>query len=194
MDTVPPKTKYLNLNGKEKRKQSQNLNFLEHGTRSNILAFVSSLFADPTSFTFPSPTPLPSGYLIKAALPSPETYISLRVKSGLSSFPIESAIKGLPNSTFACSIIHEETNSTIGMGRIVGDGGCFLLIVDIAVLPEHQKKGLGKVIMENLLGWIKENAKGVFVTLLADGKAKHLYARYGFKETGPYSLGMGVIA
>jgi len=33
------------------------------------------------------------------------------------------------------------------MGRVVGDGGCFHQVVDIAVLPRHQGKEVGKRIM-----------------------------------------------
>ena len=45
---------------------------------------------------------------------------------------------------------------TIGMGRIIGDGGCFFRVVDIAVLPEHQGKGLGKRIMKALTDHLSE--------------------------------------
>lgn len=82
----------------------------------------------------------------------------------------------------------------MGMGRIVGDGGSFITIVDIAILPQHQKKGLGKAIMNQLMKWIKENIDdGCFVTLFADGEAKKLYKQYGFIETEPHSTGMALI-
>ena len=35
----------------------------------------------------------------------------------------------------------------IGIGRVVGDGGCFFEITDMAVLPAHQGRGVGRLIM-----------------------------------------------
>ena len=76
------------------------------------------------------------------------------------------------------------------MGRIVGDGGCFHFVVDIAVLPELQGRGLGKRIMGALDAWLRANAEPTaHVSLFADGQAKHLYAQYGFAESS-HSVGM----
>ena len=33
------------------------------------------------------------------------------------------------------------------MGRVIGDGGLFFQVVDIAVEPAHQGRGLGKAIV-----------------------------------------------
>lgn len=77
--------------------------------------------------------------------PSVETYRALRLASGLSPKTIEAALKGLPNTLFAVQILHDA--QPVGMGRVIGDGGCFFQVVDIAVLKEHQGKGLGKRIM-----------------------------------------------
>ncbi len=37
------------------------------------------------------------------------------------------------------------------MGRIVGDGAINFDIVDVAVDPAHQGKGLGRLVMEKLV-------------------------------------------
>jgi GNAT superfamily N-acetyltransferase len=77
------------------------------------------------------------------------------------------------------------------MGRITGDGGTAYQLVDIAVLPEHQGKGLGKRIVAALVAWLHANApRSAYVSLIADGPAKDLYAQYGFKPTAPASIGM----
>ncbi|KAL6230966.1 hypothetical protein BDW75DRAFT_244334 [Aspergillus navahoensis] len=44
------------------------------------------------------------------------------------------------------------------MGRIISDGGWYFHIADMAVLPEHQRKGLCDVVLKELLRYIKENA------------------------------------
>jgi GNAT superfamily N-acetyltransferase len=63
--------------------------------------------------------------------------------------------------------------------------------VDIAVLPAYQKQGLGKRIMVALDAWLRANAQpSAYVTLVADGDARHLYAKFGFVETAPVSVNM----
>ena len=77
------------------------------------------------------------------------------------------------------------------MGRVIGDGGCFFQVTDIAVDPAHQGRGLGKMVMAELKKWIDENVPETgYVSLIADGKANELYAQYGFVSVGPVSEGM----
>ncbi|HXW24173.1 MAG TPA: GNAT family N-acetyltransferase, partial [Xanthobacteraceae bacterium] len=79
-----------------------------------------------------------------ALLPTPpgvEDYCRLRVAAGLSPKTVEAARVGLAATYFGVSVV--QRGALVGMGRIVGDGGCFLQLVDIAVLPEHQGKGIG---------------------------------------------------
>ncbi len=121
--------------------------------------------------------------------PSVETYRALRLASGLSPKTIEAALKGLPNTLFAVQILHDA--QPVGMGRIIGDGGCFFQVVDIAVLKEHQGKGLGKRIMGEILQYIEaEVPESGYVSLIADGQAQDLYALFGFVHTAPRSVGM----
>ena len=134
---------------------------------------------------------LPPGYSTALSTPSIEDYCRLRSGSGLSAKTIEAASRGLLNSLFAVQIIHQHT--AIGMGRIIGDGGCFYQVVDIAVLPEHQGKGLGKIIMQEIMRFIdNEVPSSAYVNLIADGKAQDLYAQFGFKHTAPRSVGMAI--
>ena len=81
----------------------------------------------------------------------------------------------------------------VAMGRVVGDGGCFYQVVDIAVLPEHQGRGLGKAVMREIAGFIeREVPESAYVSLLADGQAYQLYQQFGFAPTAPASVGMGL--
>ena len=118
-----------------------------------------------------------------------ETYQKLRIDCGLSSKTNEAGRIGLKNSIYSMMIEFE--NEIIGMGRIVGDGGCFCQIVDICVLPKHQGHGLGKLIMKKLSDFIVENLPdSCYVSLIADGNASFLYEKFGFKDTLPKSKGM----
>ena len=130
-----------------------------------------------------------SEYLIKTEAPSVEDYCRMRIAAGLSAKTKETAERGLANSLFAVQILAGER--MIGMGRVIGDGGCFYQVVDIAVAPEHQGRGLGKMIMREIMQYLNEHAlPSAYVSLIADGKAQELYAQFGFQHTAPRSVGM----
>ena len=120
--------------------------------------------------------------------PSPDEYLTLRAAAGLSPFSRAAAELALPNTIFA--VVIEEAGRAIGMGRLIGDGGCFFQIVDIAVDPAFQGRGLGKRIMAGLMAHVATLPKGAYVSLIADTPADRLYAQFGFVATAPRSLGM----
>ncbi|MBN9673054.1 GNAT family N-acetyltransferase [Roseibium aggregatum] len=122
-------------------------------------------------------------------VPDTDTYLHLRVASGLSGYEREAAEIGLKNSLY--SVLLTDNGSVIGMGRLIGDGGLFVQVTDIAVLPDYQGQGLGKRIMAALTEFIEENLPAsTYVSLIADIPANRLYEQYGFRETAPASLGM----
>lgn len=128
-------------------------------------------------------------YQLIEKAPGVDDYCRLRLESGLSPKTKEAAIIGLAGSYFGVHVLHGQ--EVVGMGRIIGDGGCFFQVVDIAVLPTHQGKGLGKLIMKSLMDYLRKNAPAsAHVSLLADGKAHELYSQYGFQLTAPASQGM----
>jgi len=74
---------------------------------------------------------------------------------------------------------------------VIGHGGLFYQIVDVAVEPEHQRRGQGEAILTGLTDHLRATApSSAYVSLLADGDARHLYALFGFQETAPTSVGM----
>ncbi|QDH74478.1 GNAT family N-acetyltransferase [Brevundimonas sp. M20] len=132
---------------------------------------------------------MPEGYVLVERTPAVEDYLRLRTVAGMGRKSAEAAAAGLPHTLF--SVVIEHQGRAVGMGRLVGDGALFLQVVDIAVEPDHQGRGLGKAIMAALMTWTERHAlPGTYVSLIADGEAKRLYARYGFTETAPKSVGM----
>lgn len=126
---------------------------------------------------------------LKAQVPDIDTYLRLRVNSGLSGYGRDAAEIGLKNSLYAVMLF--EGDEAIGMGRLIGDGGCFIQVTDIAVLPAYQGQGLGKRIMTALTAHIESAfPPSTYVSLIADIPANALYAQFGFVETAPVSLGM----
>jgi ribosomal protein S18 acetylase RimI-like enzyme len=71
----------------------------------------------------------------------------------------------------------------------LGDKSLFLLLCDVAVHPEHQRKGLGKRIMQSLIDYVDNHAPEAYVSLVAEPAGQGLYPRYGFKDVQP-SIGM----
>lgn len=121
--------------------------------------------------------------------PGPEDYRRLRSLAGLSPKSETAARKALPNTVYGVTVLVD--GAVIGMGRIVGDGGAFCHIVDIAVDPTHQGRGLGKAIMARLMEYVNTKLPPTcLVSLLADGEAHRLYAQFGFEPTAPASIGM----
>ena len=129
-----------------------------------------------------------SSYILEHTPPTVEGYRHLRINSGLSAKALEAAQIALSNTWFGVHIVYE--GKPVGMGRIIGDGGCFFQVVDIAVLPQHQGQGLGKRIMAALMRYFEDHApESAYISLIADGKAKDLYAQFGFTPAAP-SIGM----
>ncbi len=130
-------------------------------------------------------------YQVLPRTPEIDDYLRLRVAAGLSPKTQEQAERGLPNTWFGVTIRRD--GRAIGMGRIIGDGGTAFQIVDIALEPDHHGKGLGKAIMTALMAHLAAHAPaGAYVSLIADGDARHLYAKYGFEPVMPASIGMAM--
>jgi len=130
-----------------------------------------------------------SDVVLVERVPTIEEFRELRRLSGLSEKTLEAATRGLPNTIFA--VVLERDGRAVGMGRVIGDGGTAYQVTDIAVLAEYRGQGLGKRIVGALVDWLHANApKSAYVSLIADGPAKDLYAQFGFEETAPRSVGM----
>ncbi|WP_432803863.1 GNAT family N-acetyltransferase [Aureimonas altamirensis] len=130
-------------------------------------------------------------YTLSMEIPTVEDYRRLRLVTGLSGKTEEAARLGLPNSWSAAVVRHR--GRVVAMGRVIGDGGCFFQVCDMAVEPEHQGQGLGKRIFARLMEDLQARApKSAYVSLIADGDAKHLYAKFGFEPVMPASIGMAI--
>jgi GNAT superfamily N-acetyltransferase len=134
---------------------------------------------------------------LRMEIPGVDEYRALRLAAGLSDKTEEAARIGLAASWSAVCVrdqgelIDREQGELIGMGRVVGDGGCFFLVVDIAVKPSWQGKGIGKRIMAALTDDLRARAPASsIVGLFADREAWRLYAQFGFTMSAPASQGM----
>jgi GNAT superfamily N-acetyltransferase len=115
-------------------------------------------------------------------VPNSAEYRALRDACGLGHRCADAARLGLPNSCFA---VTGRTNGTlIAMGRIVGDGGAFCQVVDVAVHPDWQGQGLGQVVMTRLMAWCANHLPATcHISLVSSERAVPLYESHGFQAT-----------
>ncbi len=130
-----------------------------------------------------------SDYRLVERVPSVEDYNRVRTGAGLGRRDPAAADVGLPNTLFGVCV--ESGRRVVGIGRIIGDGGLFFQVVDVAVLPEHQGEGLGTMVMYALMSWLRDNAPtDAYVQLVAEEGAVTFYEKYGFRARTPEGSGM----
>ena len=123
--------------------------------------------------------------------PEPEEFLAMRARAEMSPRSIEAARVGLPNTLYAVCV--RDGEQLVAMGRVVGDGGLNFEVVDMAVDPRYQRRGIGYRIMEMLVAYIRATAEPTaYVSLIADDHAPALYAKFGFTPTAPVSIGMSL--
>lgn len=123
--------------------------------------------------------------------PTVEEYNRVRQAAGLSVKDEVAAREGLANTLFGVCVIYE--GSAVGIGRVIGDGGLFFDIVDMAVVEAHQKRGLGEMIMNALLSYIDTHARPTsIICLMANRGVAPFYEKFGFKARDPDMPGMNI--
>ncbi|SKC42393.1 GNAT family N-acetyltransferase [Krasilnikoviella flava] len=130
-------------------------------------------------------------YELVPTAPDVDAYLRLRRDSGLSPKTSEQAGFAVANSWVFTHVRHRESGEAVAMGRVLGDGGWYFHLADMATLPAHQGRGLGRRVLEWLLAQIDERAPAdPYVTLMADAPGRPLYRSVGFVESAPQSVGM----
>jgi ribosomal protein S18 acetylase RimI-like enzyme len=90
---------------------------------------------------------------------------------------------------FNVCIYHESL--AVGCGRLIGDGAIYFYIQDVIVLPQFQKMGIGKMIIDDIMIFLKSIPReSAFVGLMAAEGAKEFYQKFGFSARGDDSPGM----
>jgi ribosomal protein S18 acetylase RimI-like enzyme len=122
--------------------------------------------------------------------PTAEEFVHLRKTTGMRERRVSSAEKAIKHALFWVTL--RSHGQLIGMGRVVGDGGSFVAISDLAVHPDHQKKGLGRFMLETIQEYIlQEVPDDAFVCLFANNQAvTAFYEQKGFKLSDETLPGM----
>ena len=85
-----------------------------------------------------------------------EDFIRLKLATGFMNRPLNQVEDALKNGLFNVSAIYN--GKVIGMGRLIGDGAMYWYLQDIIILPEYQRKGIRKSIVNRLIEHIENTA------------------------------------
>lgn len=122
-----------------------------------------------------------SKYTIKYNELTAEQFISLWESVWGKGTLLEQTKLAMNNTLFRVSVWDNE--KIVAMARMIGDMGLDYYIKDVVVIPEYQHKGIGRLMINELLNFINENGvKGteIFVELCAMPDKIPFYSKFGF--------------
>lgn len=130
-----------------------------------------------------------SEYEITERTPGVEEFIALRTAVEWGGPSPETAAGGLSGSLM-CVCVRKD-GELVGFGRVIGDGCFTFYIHDVIVHPDHQRKGIGKAVMDRIMSYIDSVGRDdSYVGLGAARGAIRFYEPYGFKARPPDAPGM----
>lgn len=121
-----------------------------------------------------------------------EEYIFLRTSVGWNVFDERQTRICINGGLY--SVVVRKNGEAIAMGRLLGDG-MYFMIVDVVVRPEYQHKGIGRHIIERLLGFVEANTPAggrSSVQLIAEKGKEDFYTNVGFKIIPHEHCGSGM--
>ena len=112
-----------------------------------------------------------------------EDYNNLRASVDFITILPKRARIALQNSLY--TLIAMDSDTPVGMARVVGDGGYVYFICDVIVRPSHQSQGLGRKIIENVLSWLEsqvDEGETIMVNLMSAMNKEPFYEKLGFHK------------
>jgi GNAT superfamily N-acetyltransferase len=118
----------------------------------------------------------------------------LRRSVGWNEIEKDLALKTINNALFIVTVIIDK--KIVELTRVSGDGGYAISITDVIVLPEYQKRGIGKELLSKAMDYIKEKYikknQSVFINLMSAKGKEGFYKRFGFEERPNEKVGSGM--
>lgn len=124
-----------------------------------------------------------------------DEYLYLRNQVGWVRLSDRQAEMALENCLYCVKAV-DEAGYILGMGRIVGDGAVISYIQDLVVIPEAQGKGVGSMIINSLVDYVKsiteEHTTMMLCLMCAKGR-ESFYEKHNFVARPTDNLGPGMI-
>jgi predicted N-acetyltransferase YhbS len=98
---------------------------------------------------------------------------------------------GVKNSVNA---VARDDGRAVGCARLVTDGGYQVLLADVMVLPDYQRRGIGTALVKSLLEYLEQKrmpGQWYFISLMSNKGKEDFYKQLGFIER-PNSDGAGM--
>lgn len=93
-------------------------------------------------------------------------------------------------SVYSVCVYYNE--NIIGMARVVGDGA-YYTVYDVVVKNNYQHKGVGTILMQNIVDWYKTiEDDDTYLYLGASYKKEKFYEKFGFKARPYGHIGAGM--
>ena len=129
-------------------------------------------------------------FLIKHQFPTNQEFNKLFESVGWGNRDDDKIDMHRKTSTFAVSIY--EQDSIIAMARVVGDGSYFT-VYDVVVHKNYQGKGLGSMLMKEIVDWFNNLADDdTYLYLGASAGKEKFYEKFGFKVRPYDGIGAGM--
>lgn len=94
---------------------------------------------------------------------------------------LEQTELAMKNTLFRVSVYDKD--KIVAMARMIGDMGLDYYIKDVVVRPEYQHRGIGKMLINELMKFINDNGLNgtdIFVELCAEPDKISFYEQFGF--------------
>jgi GNAT superfamily N-acetyltransferase len=135
----------------------------------------------------------PESYRVERRPPTVAETRALYGSAGWTDIPDDDAAvaRGLAASLFG--VVVTFAGEIVACARLVGDGGMYFYLQDVIVLPAHQGKGVGDLVMREIVEYLDACAPAnCFVALFAAAGKSGFYERYGFARRAADEPGMAL--
>lgn len=120
-------------------------------------------------------------------------YLLLRKAVGFCEMPRRQAEISLQNTPYLVAAV--DGGRTVGMARILWDGGYAVLLTDVVVHPDYQGKRIGAKMIGKILDYLRsqmEPGDKIMISLEAAQGKEPFYRKLGFEERPNEHQGAGM--
>ncbi|MDR1993304.1 MAG: GNAT family N-acetyltransferase [Nitrososphaerota archaeon] len=120
-------------------------------------------------------------------------YEKLRKAVGFKVLSLRQMERALKNQAYL--VVAKIDDETVGMVRLIFDGSYIAVLVDVIVLPQYQRQGIGRELMGKVLSYLKNSlveGEQILVLLMAAKDKEGFYEKFGFIKRPDETYGAGM--